>query len=285
MWNNNLNLEEIDVPHGFELTENNKLFNEADVVVFHMPSLELEKEFTKRDKQLWVYWSMECEVHYPHLNTTEVLSMFDIKMTYHQESDVFTPYIESDFEEELRFKGTKLEERELATIFVSSAINKSQRFNYLAELMKHLEVHSYGRMFQNRKLNKDLGRISKLKTYSEYKFTLAFENAIARDYVTEKFYEPLIAGSLPIYLGAPNINEFAPGQNSFININDFKSPAELASYIHILDENEDQYMKYFEWKKEPYASKFMEKLEFQKQHPFIRLCHQINKQFDQIKAI
>lgn len=38
---------------------------------------------------------------------------------------------------------------------------------------------------------------------------MAFENVIAMDYVTEKFYDPLIAGSVLVYLGAPNIADFA----------------------------------------------------------------------------
>lgn len=43
------------------------------------------------------------------------------------------------------------------------------------------------------------------------KFTLAFENSRARDYVTEKFFWPIDAGSIPIAYGAPNVALFAPG--------------------------------------------------------------------------
>eukprot|EP00960_Hanusia_phi_P059267 764116-Hanusia_phi.AAC.5 len=44
------------------------------------------------------------------------------------------------------------------------------------------------------------------------------ENSFVDDYVTEKFYQALIAGSVPVYLGAPNIHEFAPSPNSFIDM-------------------------------------------------------------------
>jgi len=38
-----------------------------------------------------------------------------------------------------------------------------------------------------------------------YKFCIAIENSLAMDYVTEKVYDALAAGCVPIYYGAPNI--------------------------------------------------------------------------------
>ena len=63
-------------------------------------------------------------------------------------------------------------------------------------------------------LEADKGSATKLETIKAYKFTLALENAIAEDYVTEKVYDPLIASSVPVYLGAPNIDDFAPRRPS-----------------------------------------------------------------------
>lgn len=40
---------------------------------------------------------------------------------------------------------------------------------------------------------------------AKYKFTIAIENAICDDYITEKLWRPLIAGSVPIYLGSPSV--------------------------------------------------------------------------------
>jgi hypothetical protein len=42
---------------------------------------------------------------------------------------------------------------------------------------------------------------------SEYLFTIAIENSLEYDYVTEKLWQPLAAGSIPIYLGASNIDD------------------------------------------------------------------------------
>lgn len=64
-----------------------------------------------------------------------------------------------------------------------------------------------------------------------YKFVFAFENAREIDYVTENFYIPLIAGSVPVYLGAQNVAEFAPDRRSFVDASEFKTPEELARYL------------------------------------------------------
>ena len=44
-----------------------------------------------------------------------------------------------------------------------------------------------------------------LRLMSQYRFTLAFENAIGDDYITEKLWRALIVGSVPVYLGSPSI--------------------------------------------------------------------------------
>ena len=81
--------------------------------------------------------------------------------------------------------------------------------------MREIPIDSYGKLFNNKKMDQDNGRESKINLYKSDKFVIAFENACATDYVTEKFFDPLIAGAVPIYLGAPNINEFAPGRALF----------------------------------------------------------------------
>lgn len=43
-----------------------------------------------------------------------------------------------------------------------------------------------------------------LRFVGQYKFTLAFENAVCDDYITEKLWRPLIVGSIPIYYGSPS---------------------------------------------------------------------------------
>ena len=58
----------------------------------------------------------------------------------------------------------------------------------------------------------------KMNVLRRYKFYLAFENSMVEDYVSEKMFEGLIAGSVPIYRGSQDIGQFLPSNMSVINV-------------------------------------------------------------------
>ncbi|KAG5485266.1 hypothetical protein CUR178_06629 [Leishmania enriettii] len=41
--------------------------------------------------------------------------------------------------------------------------------------------------------------------FRKYRYALPFENSIEDDYVTEKVYNALLSGALPLYIGAMDI--------------------------------------------------------------------------------
>lgn len=84
---------------------------------------------------------------------------------------------------------------------------------------------------------------------NDYKFYIAAENSICADYVTEKFYRALDAGTIPIVYGGADYSAYAPPR-SFIHVADFDSPEALADYLILLDDNSNLYSTYFEWKKD-----------------------------------
>ncbi|WP_205514658.1 glycosyltransferase family 10 domain-containing protein [Longitalea arenae] len=273
--------EEYNFPiiDGFDITTEHRYFDEAVAVIFHMPTL-LEKDsiLDKRKKkkdQLWVFWSMECERHYQWQYKPEIYQLFDIKATYKLDSDVPVPYLGPNYLELLRNEPAP--KKELINAFISSAFNQSNRLDYLKQLMSYVDVHSYGKQFNNKPLIDDAGKDTKETIISQYKFTVAFENAIDKDYVTEKFYDPLIAGSIPIYLGAPNIEELAPGEHCFINVHAFPSVKALADYLKHLDADENAYQEYMRWKKRPFKDQFMKMVATVDKPPLVSLCNVILK--------
>ncbi len=77
---------------------------------------------------------------------------------------------------------------------------------------------------------------NKFKTYGNYKFALSLENTYGvKGYISEKIFDCLTAGIVPIYMGAENINEFVP-ENCYISYSKFSTVSELADYLLLMDE-------------------------------------------------
>ena len=78
----------------------------------------------------------------------------------------------------------------------------------------------------------------KHRTLLDYRFCLAYENSVERDYISEKLFDCFYAGCVPIYFGAPNITDYIPA-NTFIDKTKF-SYEELYRYISAMSEKEYQ---------------------------------------------
>ena len=280
IWGWPLTCHEKDVPEGYRITTDRSMIDRAAAVVFHIPDLDSHLlpngKLVKKKGQIWVAWSMECEDHYPQLTDQPFMDRFDLTMTYHKESDIPVLYVPQDFEDLIKRPIFEKKPENIASAFISSRIDKSGRVELLMKLMQKIKVHSYGRTLNTRSLLYDNGRSTKLDLLSTYKFTLAFENAVATDYVTEKFYDPLIAGSVPVYLGAPNIEDFAPGEHCYIDASKWDDPNELADYLLELSQNDDMYNKYFEWREKPLRKEFTDLQNMTKEHELVRLCKLID---------
>ena len=66
---------------------------------------------------------------------------------------------------------------------------------------------------------------------STYKFTLAMENFEFPGYVTEKIFDALVAGSIPLYRGAPDVEDFVP-TSAFVDLRNFDDPSNLHDYLN-----------------------------------------------------
>jgi alpha(1,3/1,4) fucosyltransferase len=135
--------------------------------------------------------------------------------------------------------------------FIISGYNRRKNHNRVAffeKLSKYKRVDSGGRKFNNIGGTVPGGPRGKIEFLRQYKFNIAFENRSLAGYTTEKIFEPMIARCLPIYWGAPGINEeFNP--KSFLNYFDFPSEDALIEKIIELDQDDAKYMEYL---RQPY---------------------------------
>ena len=77
----------------------------------------------------------------------------------------------------------------------------------------------------------------KAETLGSYTFAICFENSILEGWVTEKIFDCFFAGTIPVYLGAPDIEEWIPPE-CFVDMRRFTDYAELRAYLHALTPSE-----------------------------------------------
>jgi len=140
---------------------------------------------------------------------------------------------------------TEVKKRFCAFVYSNPRCEERNKFYQILSSKK--QVDAAGRLFNNMDGLSDRFHHQVFTDlpgfYSNYKFTIAFENASSPGYTTEKIIMPLLGGSIPIYWGNPDIGEeFNP--DAFINAHSFGTFAELADYVLEVDSNDDLYMSY-----------------------------------------
>ena len=140
--------------------------------------------------------------------------------------------------------GIESEKRSFCNFIYSNPRSHPFRDEFFFALNKSLSVDSLG----NHLNNKDLGikrkdysqsnwRQDKIQIQAKYKFSIAFENQRSSGYVTEKLLTSYLAGTIPIYWGAPDVG-LCFNDASFVNVCDYNSPEEAIDKV--LEINSDE---------------------------------------------
>lgn len=229
------------------LTNDRNQKESADLILFK-DSLN-KPDFLKPPNQIWMLYMLECPLH-----TGSVLQpdLVNWTATYRSDSTIVTPYEKWVYyddtvkarTQQINYAAGKTKK---VAIFVSNCGARNGRLQYARELANHIQVDIYGSC-GNYSCPRTAKCFKMLDT--DYKFYLAFENSNCKDYITEKFFvNGLGHNVLPIVMGAsPEEYTRQAPQHSFIHVDQFKGPRELAEYLLELDRDEDKYNEYFQWK-------------------------------------
>jgi len=79
----------------------------------------------------------------------------------------------------------------------------------------------------------------KFEAISSCKFNLCLENLRYNGYITEKIIHSFVTGSIPVYLGAPDVDKFIP-KDCFVDVRDFKSNEELFDFLKNISQEKAQ---------------------------------------------
>lgn len=242
-----LNCEEKDCI----MTYDRNLAKDSDVIIFHIPSLDMDQEPPPKPKrQRWVFLTHESPCHTPMPNK-KWLGMFNWTATYRLDSDFWFDYgrlakrkspLRKNYREVLNQKSG------LIAWMVSNCDTVAKRLNYVRELKKYVPVDVYGKCGKL-KCSKQTNDECWDMIGTKYKFYLSFENSLSTDYVTEKFWKLLNYDIVSISRSGANYTRLGVHKNWHIDTRNFESPKHLASFIKYLDENPRQYLQYIKWKR------------------------------------
>jgi hypothetical protein len=82
------------------------------------------------------------------------------------------------------------------------------------------------------------GRVDdKYETLRHFRFAMCLENTAFPGYITEKVFDAMFAGCIPIYLGAPDVEHYIPNE-AFIDLRMFRNNAELLEALRSMRDDE-----------------------------------------------
>ncbi|CAO2188570.1 unnamed protein product [Urochloa humidicola] len=212
--------------------------------------------------------SMESSQYYSENNIDVARGRgYKIVMTTSLSSDVPVGYF-SWAEYDIMAPVPPKTEEALAAAFISNCGARNFRLQAL-EMLENLDVKidSYGSCHRNRD-----GKVDKVETLKRYKFSLAFENSNEEDYVTEKYFQSLVAGSIPVVVGAPNIQEFSPGEGAILHIKELDDVASVAKTMKNIASNPDAFNQSLRWKYDGPSDSFKALIDMAAVHSSCRLC-------------
>ena len=185
-----------------------------------------------------VYISGELSLHNPKLMDYSILlTSSSLPCSYQSIKPIMWPSCLFDIKTWPRRKEAK-------TRFCAFICRNTVNFRtvFVQKLQRYKRVDCPGACLNNMEA---IGKTwqDKIEFMSHYKFAITFENSIYPGYTTEKIYDALIAGCVPIYYGDPNIT-LRINPQAFINVSDFPSTEAAIDYIIKVDKDAQLYARY-----------------------------------------
>lgn len=246
--------------NGCKLTDDARAYQHADAVLIHHREIasgtaDLPLEPRPR-AQKWIWMNYESPTHTDGL--WQVEGVFNLTMSYRTDSDIFLPYgylvplerktrgLQSLFTRSIsRLSQPKRPRRHFVTWVISNWSETHARVAFYFQLRRYIRIDLFGRA--GWPLPK--GTENAVRMLRRYQFYLALENSQHTDYITEKLWNAVKAGAIPVVLGPPrqNYERFLPPE-AFIHVDDFPSVKQLARYLIMLRRDPARMRQHLDWR-------------------------------------
>eukprot|EP01080_Neovahlkampfia_damariscottae_P003899 gene3899-7112_t len=276
-----------------EMLEENNYRSECDVKCLYTNKID-NHTLTRADGFLTY---QDTQFKYPTTcshQKTIILTMenvehpgFDITIDTRPTSDITAGYY-NHHEYDLFKKPEKKKDSPIATAFISNCKFEvtTPRLQILKGLLDlDMPIASFGKCLNTAKEPMDIKdpKERKMKLLAQHKFNLCFENSHAKGYITEKYWQALVAGTVPVVLGAPDIRKYQPSPNSIIVVDENTNLKDLAHFLTSLGNNEKEYNKMLEWKRTGPTDQFLSIVDDSSVSYYCRLCIKLADSYQEIK--
>lgn len=240
---------------GCALTDDAGAYRRADAVLVH--HREVSAELTglppepRPGAQKWIWMNFESPTHSPGLWRLE--GLFNLTMSYRADSDIFLPYgylvprARTDTSPlPLSSSSGETPRRLFVAWVVSNWSETHARVSFYYQLSRFIPVDVYG----GAGLPLPSGVDHVVQLLGRYQFYLALENSQHTDYITEKLWNAVRAGAVPVVLGPSrrNYERFLPSE-AFIHVDDFPSARGLARYLLLLRSDPVRMRRHLNWRR------------------------------------
>jgi len=245
------NSPQCKLPNGARcITNHNNVYSDTRFFVACKRRNEILARLMPRycSEQLVIQFNHEPETYKCNLDS---MNEHDITANYKLNSDVPIPYICGYLDNliEVAKKPSPTTKTKGVALFLTKCNKNKARLDFVRELMKHIQVDSYGKCFHNTdfpisRQAKDWQGI-KHNISSQYRFLISPEGAILPGFITEKIWHAYLAQAIPIYWGTSDVFDQVPGNNTFLFADSFSNPKALADYIKQIEGDQKLYESFF----------------------------------------
>ncbi|XP_029965330.1 alpha-(1,3)-fucosyltransferase 4-like [Salarias fasciatus] len=246
---------------GCEITDDQNRYGQADAVLIHHREISsgaapLPPE-PRPPAQNWIWLNLESPSHSSRL--WEYEGIYNLTLSYRQDSDVCLPYgfliPRALLHEVPRSRsayplggGTSPSDLPRPRLVAWVVSNWSgARVAFYKLLAQHVQVDVFGRAGEP--IPPGGRRVVHL--IRRYRFYLALENSQHTDYITEKLWNAVRGGAIPVVLGPSrkNYERFLPPE-AFIHVDDFPTVQELAQYLLKVKDSPSLIQMHLSWRRD-----------------------------------
>eukprot|EP01080_Neovahlkampfia_damariscottae_P006983 gene6983-11149_t len=250
-----------------EFTNTQGQFPGTNVLIYDNGHNGREHVFKRTPELLVTSLSMESKGFYPMYKQPWYNKFFNVTFGYRDDLFTYLSHYIAPYPSLYYNTPVPYEQKDPAIFFMTGSCLLKE--DYAKAFQKYLPIASYGLCLNNRKFPYNSGKFGPDSLYKKklvqrnHRFTLAIENRFDDEYYfTEKLFDSLEAGSVPIYKGSSNYTSFFKNtfEGGVIWADDFKDMKSLAEYVSKVDKDKKLYESYLEWKKKPISKEMIQML-------------------------